>query len=108
MRSWSTVTQSDVPNSRPTNCSAVAIEYCANTMAVLVLWQPAQVLTQDLAHVRLRQGVEEADLFRHLVRGKLLPAVRDQVGLGERRARGFRHEQPHCLAGLLIRPPDTG
>jgi len=32
-----------------------------------VLRDPAQVLTEDLAHVRLRQRVEKADLLRHFV-----------------------------------------
>src|SRR5262245_65716176 len=39
------------------------------------LWQPAQIFAQDLAHVRLWQRVEEADLLRHLVRRQLAAAV---------------------------------
>src|SRR5262245_11957990 len=110
MRSWSTATQSDAPRSRPTNCGAVAMRYCGCgiAMAVVALWQPAQILAQDLAHVRLRQCVEEADLLRHLVGRKLAPAVRDDIGFGERRARRLGHEQPHRLAGLLVRPADAG
>src|SRR5262245_21679876 len=106
IRSWSTTTQSDAPSSRPTNCGAVAMQYCAKAM--VHLWQPAQILAQDLAHVRLRQCVEEADLLWHLVGRKLLPAVRNQVRFGERRARCLGHEQPHRLAGLLVRLADAG
>src|SRR5262245_19134607 len=110
MRSWPTATHSDAPRSRPTNCGAVAIQYCGwrLVMAVLALWQSAQILAQDLAHVRLRQCVEEADLLRHLVGRKLAPAVRDEIGFGERRARRLGHEQPHRLAGLLVGPADAG
>src|SRR5215467_7868133 len=72
------------------------------------LWQPAQILAQDLAHGRLRQRVEEADLLRHLVGRQLPPAVRDHLGFGERRARYSGHEQPHRFAGLVVQPADAG
>jgi hypothetical protein len=34
--------------------------------------------------------------------------VRDHVRLGQARARSLGHEQPHRLAGLLVRPADAG
>src|SRR5262245_29213876 len=100
MRSWSTVTHSDTPSSRPMSCGAVPMLYssCAVVMVVAPSWQPAQILAQDLANVRLRQRVEEADLLRHLVGGEFAPAVRDHVGFAEGCARRLGHEQPHRLA----------
>src|SRR5215813_14224689 len=50
-----------------------------------VLWDRAQILAQDLAHVRLRQGVEKAYLLRHLIGRELPSAVCDYVILSERR-----------------------
>src|SRR5215471_9509760 len=71
------------------------------------LWQTAQILAQDLAHIRLRQRVEEADLLRHLVGRELPPTMRNHVRFGERRARRLGHEQPHRLTGLLVRSADA-
>src|SRR6202035_3517235 len=64
--------------------------------------ESAEILAQDLAHVRLGQRVEEAHLLRHLVGSELPPAMRDHVIFGERGARRLGHEQPHGLAGLLV------
>ena len=35
MQCWSTATQSDAPNSRPTNCGAVAMQYCGSAMVAI-------------------------------------------------------------------------
>src|SRR5262249_43944426 len=75
---------------------------------VPTLWQPAQIPSQDLAHVRLRQRVEEADLLRHLVGRKLPPAVSNHVGFGESRARRPGHDLQPRIAGLLVRSADEG
>src|SRR5262245_27450350 len=71
-------------------------------MPSCVLWDHTQVLTQDLAHVRLRQGVEKAHLLRHLVGRKLPATVCDRVLFSERCAWRLRHEQPHRLTRLLV------
>src|SRR5262249_48724456 len=68
----------------------------------------AQIFAQDLAHVRLRQCFEEASPPGPLVRREFTPTVRDHFGFGHSRALGLSDEQPHRLAGLLIRATDTG
>ena len=67
-----------------------------------------EVFAQNLAHRRLGQRVEEADLFWHLVRRELACAVSDQVRLGERGARGADDEEPDRLARPFVRLPDAG
>src|SRR5690606_10734559 len=57
----------------------------------------AQVLAQHLAHRRLGQFLAKDDFLRHLVGGEMLPAVLDDVLLGEVGVSGD-HVGPHPLA----------
>src|SRR5688572_1535046 len=72
------------------------------------LRQPAQIPAQDLAHVRLRKRLQEANLLGHLVRGQVAPAMRNDVVRGQRRARRPHHEKPDRLAGFLVRRAHAG
>src|SRR5262249_48869685 len=67
----------------------------------------AQILSQNLAHVRLRQRIEEAHFLRNLVGSELATAMGDHFTLGECRPRPLRREEPNCRAGLRVRYSDT-
>jgi len=67
-------------------CGALVVLYLASAFDRL-LCQRAQVFAQDLPHVRLRQRVQEAHLFRHLVGGEFAPAVRNHILLAQHCAR---------------------
>src|SRR4051794_18310618 len=73
-----------------------------------LLRQRAQILAQNLADRRLRQGCQKAHLLGYLVGDHLAPAMRDHGLLGQRCARGLDHEQPYGLTGALVRHADAG
>src|SRR5689334_16035326 len=86
------------------SCSAALVDLA---VAAFPVRRPQLELLQ-LAGRRTSEHLAELDRGRRLVARDLGLAVRDEVGLGERRPLGLHHQRLDGLAPLLVRYADDG